>query len=218
MHSMTGLKQITQSMRQRVRLSLLPLAALTCLFLLEGCSTIQPVPSEAVAETRPYHEHIAISGRFSVSYQQDSKPLSAQGRFQWRQRGDYIDIDLLSPLGQTLARIIITPGIAMLEQSGQAKRVATSASELTEQMLGWAMPADGLRDWLQGFSPTGPGTHRAVDQSAAAGFDTNGWRVRYVSWQQNDGHAYPRRIDLARLSPATSELSLRLVIDGWEPR
>ena len=201
-----------------LRPGLLTLAALTCLSLLEGCSTVRPVPSEAVADNRLYHEHIAISGRFSVSYQQDGKPLSAQGRFQWQQRGDYIDIDLLSPLGQTLARIIITPGIAMLEQSGQAKRVATSASELTEQMLGWPMPADGLRDWLQGFAPTGPGTRRAVDQSAAAGFDTEGWRVRYVSWQQHEHHAYPRRIDLVRLSPAANELSLRLVIDGWEPR
>ncbi len=209
-------------MRRLIRVALLPLAALAVLPLLEGCSTLLPSATEAPAGDRTYHDRIAISGRFSVSYSHEGRPQSAQGRFQWHQRGKDIDIDLLSPLGQTLARILITPGSARLEQPGQPARVAAGASELTEQVLGWPMPADGLRDWLQGFSGSASGSRRAVTRTDAEGFQAEGWTVRHVSWAEHDGGTHPRRIDLARAgaeagAPAAG-LALRLVIDGWEPR
>ena len=180
--------------------------------LLQGCSSLQPVPTSAL---RHYHEVIAIKGRFSVSYEHEGRPQSAQGRFQWAQRGAYVDIDLLSPLGQTLAKISLSPGLAKMEQAGREPRFATDAAELTAQMLGWAMPVDGLRDWLQGYS-----RRAGVQQVAAPGgpdrFDGDGWQVRYVSWQTGAAESYPKRIDLSRAGG--DPLALRIVIDGWEPR
>ena len=201
-----------------IRLTVLPLAALVSLFTLQGCSTTAPAVSSATPERQRYHEHIAISGRFSVSYQQEGKPHHAQGRFQWQQQGEEVDISLLSPLGQTLARIRVTPFIAMLERPGQPTRSAPNASELTEQMLGWAMPADGLRYWLQGFSYAEADAQRTALPAEGARVDAGGWQVQYVSWQPGSGGSYPRRIDLSRLSQTAGELALRLVIDGWEPR
>ncbi len=201
-----------------IRLILLPLAAPGSLLALQGCSTTAPAVSSATREAATYHEHIAISGRFSVSYPHEGKTQSAQGRFHWQQRGDEVSIDLLSPLGQTLARIRVTPFIAMLERPGQQTQSATSASELTEQMLGWPMPADGLRFWLQGFSASDTGAHPVAPNAEGAGFHAGGWQVRYVSWQPWNGGNHPRRIDLSRSSQTAGELALRLVIDGWEPR
>ena len=209
-------------MRALLRLTALALSTLGGLCALEACSTFEPATTATAIERQPYHEYISIGGRFSVSYLHEGKPHSAQGRFQWRQRGDDVDIDLLSPLGQTLARIRVTPFIAMLERPGQQTQSATNASELTEQLLGWAMPADGLRYWLQGFAPaaTGTGTspHPAAPQTARDDFRAGDWQVRYVSWQPGVNGSHPRRIDLARASLSSGDLAMRLVIDAWEPR
>ena len=208
-------------MRTLMRLIVMSLAALGSVCALDACSTLQPSATALSPDRQPYHERIRIGGRFSVSYQQEGKQQSAQGRFQWRQRGDDVDIELLSPLGQTLARIRATAFIATLERPGQEARSASNASVLTEHMLGWAMPADGLRYWLQGYSHT---ANRDAIPSDKASLATTGdtvqageWQLRYVSWQTGPGGSYPKRIDLSRRSMAAGELALRLVIDGWEP-
>lgn len=204
-------------MRWLIRLSvclsgwLLP--ALVLASLLSACSTVQPLQQGE----RRYYENIAISGRFSVSYEQQGKPQSAQGRFRWIQRGRYIDIDLLSPLGQTMAKISITPGLAKMEQSGQQPRMAIDALELTTQVLGWPLPADGLRDWLQGFAHTATPLQRVASPTGMTEFDADGWQVRYVSWQQQESSVYPKRLDLSHNTAQAGKLGLRLVIDGWEP-
>ncbi|MEK0427973.1 MAG: putative Outer-rane lipoprotein precursor [Pseudomonadota bacterium] len=207
-------------MRTLMRLTIMSLAALVSVWALNACSTL-PSSTTATSLQQPYHEHIAIGGRFSVSYQQEGKPQSAQGRFQWRQRGEEVDIELLSPLGQTLARIRLRAFVATLERPGQAARSASSASELTEDMLGWAMPADGLRYWLQGYSQaatrTGAPTDTASSPATSDDVQAGEWQLRYVSWQTAEGGRHPKRIDLSRRSAAAGELGLRLVIDGWEP-
>ena len=204
-------------MRSLLRVTVLPLAALGILSTLQSCSTFQPPVASPANKQLRYHERIGISGRFSVSYQQEGKPSTAQGRFQWQQRSDEVDIDLLSPLGQTLARIRVTPRIAVLERPGQPTQSASNASELTEQLLGWAIPADGLRYWLQGFTAVGS-EHMAASSTHTNGFHAGDWTIRFVSWQGQPGDHHPKRIDLSRLSPTTGRLGLRLVIDGWEPQ
>jgi outer membrane biogenesis lipoprotein LolB len=49
-------------------------------------------------------------------------------------------------------------------------------------------------------------------------FDTEGWHIQYVSWQQNSVAVYPKRIDLTRTSQQQHPLSLRIIIDQWEPQ
>lgn len=207
-------------MRALMRLTIMSLAALVSVCALDACSTL-PSSTTTASLRQPYHERIAIGGRFSVSYQQEGKPQSAQGRFQWRQRGEEVDIELLSPLGQTLARIRVRAFIATLERPGQAARSANNASELTEELLGWAMPADGLRYWLQGYSQaaTRAGTPSDTASPPATGdaIEAGEWQLRYVSWQTAEGGSHPKRIDLSRRSATAGELGLRLVIDGWEP-
>ena len=204
-------------MYKLIRLALLPISAMAGLFILEGCSSMAPPPSAEAHLQQPYHERIAVSGRFSASYQHQGRPENVQGRFQWHQRGDDIDIDLLSPLGQTLARIRVAPGLALLERPGQQTQSAINASELTEQMLGWAIPADGLRYWLQGFSRAGSAVRR-VDLQTVDALMTEGWQVRFYSWQTSQHSSHPKRIDLAHSSSTAGDLALRLVIDSWEPR
>ncbi|MDP5007819.1 MAG: outer membrane lipoprotein LolB, partial [Glaciimonas sp.] len=135
----------------------LAIAALFLALFSAGCSTL-PTPLEhasGVASTaiapRPYYQAIDISGRLSVRYEQNGKEQAMHGSFTWAQTGELTVVTLLSPLGQTLATINITPTHATLQQAGQPLRSATNVDQLTTQALGWPLPIAGLRDWLQAF-------------------------------------------------------------------
>ena len=190
------------------------LLALVTLCIATSCSTLQPL----ARTERYFYDRILIHGRFSAKFEQNGRLQSVQGRFEWRQNDHDIDIDLLSPLGQTVARISIVPGLAKIQQSGKETKVAGNITELTEQTLGWALPVSGMRDWLQGFSRSRTSDLQTASPTGTAIFDTDGWRIEYVSWQENNLSAYPKRIDLLRTSLNATPLSLRIVIDHWEPR
>ncbi|MEO0316619.1 MAG: putative Outer-rane lipoprotein precursor [Pseudomonadota bacterium] len=191
------------------------LASALATLALAGCGTLAPPPG--AEGTRRFHDDISVGGRLSVRYQQDGKPQSVQGKFLWQQSATRTDIELASPLGQTLARITLLPGSAVLEQSGKPTAEATDASALTKAMLGWPLPVEGLRYWLQGFVRTLSGDLLAVPVGDGNEQEGDGWRVRYVGWQQIDGHACPKRIDFSRPEANAGEIALRLVIDDWHP-
>jgi outer membrane lipoprotein LolB len=196
------------------------LFALSTIGLVAGCSSLQTwpfLPSPTQTE-RSFHDNILIQGRFSVAYEQSNRPQSVQGRFQWQQQGQRIDIDLMSPLGQTMAKLSITPNSATIQQTGKETKVADNVAELTEQTLGWSLPVVGMRDWLQGFNRATNNQRQIARPNENDQFDTEGWHIQYVSWQQNSVSVYPKRIDLTRTSPRLHQLSLRIIIDQWEPQ
>lgn len=184
-----------------------------CALALAGCGTLAP-PTGTV---RRYHDNITVGGRLSVRYPQDGKTQSVQGKFLWLQAGDRTDIDLASPLGQTIARISLTPAGAALEQSGKLRAEAPDAAGLTRAILGWPLPVESLRYWLQGFVRTMSGELLAVPVGDTNEQEGDGWRVRYFGWQDLDGQACPKRIDFSRLDGEAGEVALRLVIDEWRP-
>lgn len=191
-------------------------AFLLLLALLAGCAGTVPVPLPSA--TRSYSEAMTISGRLSVAYERDGRAQSLQGKFRWAQSRNRTDIELSSPLGQTMARITILPDRAMLEQSNGEVRAADSVDALTEDALGWSLPVNGLRFWLQGFTRDGEQPMRAVAPGDTATLHSDGWRVRYVSWQDGGGVAVPKRIDFTRDETdqrLTAPLTLRIVIDDW---
>jgi len=185
-------------------------AFLFALAWLGACSTTVPLPSG----TRVYRSDLRLSGRLSVSYRADGTPRSMQGKFLWTQRDQQIDIELLTPLGQTMARIAIAPGRARIEQAGGEVREASSIEQLTEQTLGWPLPADGLRYWLQGFTRDSMGQLTTITPDQSGSLRSEGWKLRYAAWQADRSTTVPKRIDFSR-ETKSSELSFRLVIDRW---
>ena len=185
-------------------------AFLFALAWLGACSTTVPLPSG----TRVYRSDLRLSGRLSVSYRADGTPRSMQGKFLWTQRDQQIDIELLTPLGQTMARIAIAPGRARIEQAGGEVREASSIEQLTEQTLGWPLPADGLRYWLQGFTRDSMGQLTTITPDQSGSLRSEGWKLRYAAWQADQSTTVPKRIDFSR-ETKSSELSIRLVIDRW---
>lgn len=200
-----------------------PVATLAFTAILAGCSTFQgPATPAASNVARNYQQSISLSGRMSVRYQQNDKEQAIHGSFTWDQQQRQTVVDLLSPLGQTLATITIKPGTATLTQSGKPPRTAADVDTLTELALGWPLPVSGLRDWLQGFSRhDGGGPYVAVPADTESSLQSpDGWKISYDTWQREDGAAssHPKRIDLSRNTEQAGQVSIRIVIDTWQPR
>ena len=183
--------------------------------VLAACATTAPT-SMSQAPVGAYRDVIDLAGRLSVNYEKDGKPETLSGKFNWSQKGERIDVALASPLGQTLAKISVTPDSATLTQTDQAPRVAKDINSLTAQALGWSLPVAGLRDWLQGYA-TAPGGKRFTASPASNSVTTaDGWRLTFVSWQDEAAaQPVPKRIDAERVATATTEpLAIRIVIDA----
>jgi outer membrane lipoprotein LolB len=190
------------------RLTLLALAA-----ALSGCATSTANLSHATVGE--YRDTIDLSGRLSVNYQKEGRPESLTGNFNWSQRPGRIDVSVASPLGQTIAAISVTPQAATLTQADRAPRVAKDIDTLSAQALGWQLPVSGLRDWLQGYATDAEGKRFAASPANNSVFTRDGWRLRFISWQdENAPHPKPRRIDAERgATPTSDELAIRIVVD-----
>ena len=197
------------------------LAALLLSVLAAGCADIVPANFEPISPTvaRLCHEHITISGRFSAQYQKDGKEESVHGNFEWIQSGTFTNVNLLSPLGQTIATIAITPSIASLTPAGKPPRLAADADALTVATLGWALPVSGLGRWMQGCALDRQGSRFNATQKHNSVITPDGWHLNYPSWVDDARTGqHPRLIDLHRPTDRdASAVTLRLVIDTWQP-
>ena len=190
------------------RLSLIVLAA-----ALAGCATTSAPLSTATVGA--YRETIDLSGKLSVNYLKDDKQESLTGNFTWDQTPNRIEVNLASPLGQTIATIAVTPEGATLTQSGQPPRTAADIDGLTQQALGWTLPVSGLRDWLQGYALDAEGKRFAASPANNSVVTKDGWRLRFVSWQDDKAaQPVPRRIDADRAAAGDIQnLEIRIVVN-----
>ena len=188
---------------------------------------------------RTYRDAIELNGRLSVRYQRNGREEALHGSFTWAQTARQATVTILSPLGQTLATIEVTPDHSSLTQAGRPPRVAADVDALAADALGWPLPVAGLRDWLQGFAIDGSG-HRviATPSTTTTVATAEGWRIHYASWQNDNltandpaagdsvtgdsvtgtqaTHNHPKRIDLERGTAQAGEVSIRIMIDGWQ--
>lgn len=199
--------------------------AVLMLPLLFAACAIQPRLSasggtELLLSPHAYCESINIGGRFSAQFQRNDKSEAWNGSFTWAQSPEGTTVVLQSPLGQTLATIAINAGNATLTRSGQAPRSATDVDALVEDALGWPLPISNLRDWLQAYAVTTDGKRiLATPQSTGTIATRDGWRIRYVSWQDNNEIAMqdvPKRIDMERDTVEAGKVLMRLVITSWK--
>lgn len=179
-----------------------------------GCATVPP-PPQGTGNVAAYREQIDLTGKLSVRYQKDGEPQLLTVGFTWAQRPGQVDVGIASMLGQTLATISMTPQQATLTQANRAPEVAPDIDTLTARTLGWDLPVNGLRDWLQGYAVDAQGQRFVASPAHDSVFTRDGWRLRFVSWQDGQGsHPAPRRIDAERSATATTdELAIRIVID-----
>ncbi len=192
-----------------------PLLIALTLAALAGCATTPSAP-RSTAAVAPYRDNLELAGRIAINYSRDGKKESLNGKFVWQQSKANTDVSLISPTGQTVAVINVTPTSATLKESGKAPRSAPDLDALTRQTLGWTLPVSGLRDWLQGYAVASDGQRFVATPANDSVITRDGWKLEYVSWQdENAAVPVPKRIDATRiaLGQAVDDMAIRIVID-----
>jgi outer membrane lipoprotein LolB len=191
-------------------------AAAAALLVLAGCATQQPPrqPSTSNATTslstqtnRAYH------GRFAVQYvDQNGQQRNAYGNFDWHETDSTVTLQLLNPLGQTLALVTSSPAQATLELPNRQPLTADNVSTLMQQALGFALPVEGLRYWLQpSVAPTShaSSTPDPQDPQRLSQIQQDGWTIDYVAYADAPATGV-KRVNLTRDEPP---LQIKLVLD-----
>jgi outer membrane lipoprotein LolB len=113
--------------------------------ILAGCAT----PNRPAKPLHVEQAHMPEwQGRISVQVQGD-QPSSMSASFMLRGDATNGELDLYSPLGNTLGALQWTPQRVQLSDGGK-HQYFNSLAELTEKATGAALPVEAIFGWLQG--------------------------------------------------------------------
>jgi outer membrane lipoprotein LolB len=166
---------------------------------LAACAALGPMP---VGD--PETGGFELSGRVAVRYGRES----ATGRVQWRHGAASDDLLITNPLGQGVARLTRGRGEVELRTSEGREYRAHDAETLTETVLGWRLPLDGLPQWVR--AEPRPGRPVEVERDASQRVKVmrqDDWRIDYEAYAGDR----PSRLRLSR-----PDLEIRLVIESWQ--
>jgi outer membrane lipoprotein LolB len=182
---------------------------------LAGCASVKPQgPSTSNAATAVTAQTSrAYQGRFAVQYNdQNGQQRNAYGNFSWQETGDTVTLQLRNPFGQTLAIVTSSPASATLELPNRQPLTADNVSTLMQNALGFALPVEGLRYWLQ---PSPAPTSRAKTEkdpeqpSRVEEITQDGWTIDYLAYADAPATGV-KRVNLTRSEPP---LDIKLVLD-----
>ncbi len=193
------------------------------LLALAACGSKAPKPDQTITRPLPERDELTaflVSGRFAVRHGEHS----AAGGFSWRRapewRGTAVNggqsnvaqdrdqVFFYSPLGQTVAELVITPEGATLVADGRSES-ASSADTLVQRALGLELPLAGGADWL--LARGGEVLNRDI-AGRPQRIEDRGWRLDYAYPNDRPG-ALPERVVAVRLM---DDVEVRLKLDEWE--
>jgi outer membrane lipoprotein LolB len=192
--------------------------ALLAAAALAGCTRL-PVGTDGrgLEERRETLQSVTaweLRGRLTV----DTGERAVQGRFNWRQDVDALELVVRNPLGAGILRVTGRTDALTVTARGETRTLTDPEAELSE-LIGWWLPVASLPHWLLGFpdadfraatEPGADGTLAALEQRL--------WRVEYPAYQlaatapSGAEVLVPRRIDMTH-----GELTLQMTIDDWRP-
>lgn len=172
--------------------------------LLSGCASLgQRSPLPAQPEFAPF----SLNGRISISYRGERNSAG----LHWNRQAQSDEILLLTPLGQTVARIASDAQHATLDQ-GEQHYQAKDAETLMTQVLGWHLPLDGLHFWVLGKAASdSPAQVEYDERGRISVLHQAGWEVRYLNYADAQSDSLPSRMELIH-----NDLQVKLLIDEWD--
>jgi outer membrane lipoprotein LolB len=199
--------------------------------LLSSCASLpaQRAPADGLASN--------YAGRFSLAVTHPSiggedRREAWSGRFSLAVGTQSLSLDLVSPLGATIARFETDTQEARLvvpASGGVRVEHGADAQSLSERVLGWSLPITGMPDWIAGhpakgrpfwslppLGADGADVVRQADGVASAGsapdrFEQDGWRVTV---ERPDGDRAGLRLQMDRAAQDDSPaVALRVVLD-----
>lgn len=202
--------------------NVIPGILISCVFaLFSGCATlpdqtksdavIKTISTEAAANTQNVSAaDFNILGRISI---QDEKQ-SFSGSFRWQHLATSDEILLFTPLGQAVAEITKDDEGVRLITSKLEAFYAADVENLTQEILGWRLPLNGLQYWIQGtHSPVTAAEKDLDSQDRIVAIRQDGWHIHYNSFApaQTNPIPLPKVLNLVY-----QNLKIRLVVDDWK--
>jgi len=142
---------------------------------------IKPPPEDAL--------EFSFFGRIAARYGQES----FTGNIAWRHASSGDELLISTPTGQGVAQIVRQGEAVLLKTAEPREYRDNDAEALTERVLGFRIPIDGLADWVQG--------------KPSPRLESRGWKVEY---QDYDAERRPTRMRLTYQG-----IELRLAISQW---
>lgn len=178
------------------------LLACACAALVTACATVPATVEQGKATPDVAFE---AAGRLSARHRSEA----AAANFRWTHRADADELELASPLGQTIARLRGDASSVRLELPDGRVRTASDWQSLTEDALGAPVPVRGLAWWMRGVGhPGSPYTReRNPRDEGTSVLRQDGWEIVYERAADAPG---PSRI---RMSYPDTEI--RIVVDRW---
>ena len=149
---------------------------------LAACAQVELKPPAGALE-------FSLAGRIAAR----SGKEAFTGNISWRHARDGDEMLITTPTGQGVAQIIRQGDAVVLKTSEPREYRAADSEELTERVLGFRLPIEGLAETVQG--------------KPSPSLEGRGWKVEY---QEFDEQRRPTRL---RLTNAGAEV--RLAIHQW---
>ncbi|HEY5897004.1 MAG TPA: outer membrane lipoprotein LolB [Burkholderiales bacterium] len=130
-----------------------------------------------------------LLGRIAARYGSEA----FTGNVAWRHARGGDEMLISTPLGQGVARIVREGDAVQLTTAEQKEYRAPDTESLTERVLGFRLPLEGLADWVQG--------------RPAPALESRGWKVEYL---ERDAQGRPALMRLRYQG-----IELRLAISEW---
>jgi outer membrane lipoprotein LolB len=178
------------------------------LILLGGCVSLpQAVPSADRAIGHGEIQGFRFSGRLAVRQPSGTDT----GKIDWVSQGADQHVELLTPLGSTVAVLDRNPQSVHLVLSDHSEFWATDSEKLTQAVLGYALPLEGLPWWVLGqAAPMGGATITPDAEGNPGALVQAGWQIRYADWRHVGEQMLPGNISLQH-----DDLAIKLKVDQW---
>jgi outer membrane lipoprotein LolB len=177
------------------------------LALLGGCAILPPHPAPVARPEYPATAPFSMNGRISVDHHGERHSAG----LHWTHSKQSDEILLLTPLGQTVARVYRDDSHATLDD-GDKHYQDIDAESLMEQVLGWHLPLNDLHLWLLGMPDSDAAARIERDDIGRISvLHQSGWDVHYLRYADNSPESLPTRLRLNH-----EDMQVQLLIDEWQ--
>ena len=177
------------------------------LAMLSGCALLPPAPTPVARPAQPESAPFAMNGRISINHQGERHSAG----LHWTHRVQSDEILLLTPLGQTAARVYRDDRNATLDD-GDKHYQDVDAESLMQQVLGWHLPLVGLHQWVLCLPAADtPAQIERDSDGRITVLRQDGWEVRYLRYADTGPDSLPTRMQLSH-----EDMQVQLLIDEWE--